>query len=72
MESLEAEILAVLRKQPEKNPDGSLWKMHVGSRIYTKAYILEEWSQDAVMREQVVDAVLSLKLHLLGRRPQES
>lgn len=71
MESLEEEILAVLRKQPERNPDGSLWKMHVGPRSYTKAHILEAWSQDKVMRKKVVELILSLKLHLLGRGPEE-
>jgi len=71
MESLEEEILEVLRKQPERNPDGSLWQMHVGTRYYSKAYILEAWSRDNVMRGQVIEAILALKLHLLGRGPPE-
>lgn len=71
MKSLEEEILAILRKQPERNPDGSLWQMHVGPSSYTKAHILEAWSRDKVMRGQVIEAILALKLHLLGRGPQE-
>ncbi|NVM57608.1 MAG: hypothetical protein HWN51_05760 [Desulfobacterales bacterium] len=71
MESLEKEILAVLRKQPERNPDGTLWKMHVGPMSYTKAHILEAWSRDKVMRGKIVELILSLKIHLLGRGPEE-
>ena len=71
MKSLEEEILDVLRRQPKRNPDGSLWQMHVGSRSYSKEYILEAWSRDNVMRGQVIEAILALKVHLLGRRPQE-
>lgn len=71
MESLEQEVLAVLRQQPERNPDGTTWKMHVGVRSYTKAYLLKNWETNDVMRHDVVKAILSLKVHLLGRGPLE-
>lgn len=71
MESLEQEVLEVLKRQPEKNPDGTAWKLQIGEQSYTKAYILEAWKRDNVMRKQVIDLILSLKLHMLGRGKRE-
>lgn len=67
MESLEKEVLAILKRQPERNPDGELWRLKVGDRFYTKAHILEAWNRDEVMRKRIIQLILGLKLHLLGR-----
>lgn len=71
MEVLEREILKALRGQPERNPDGKLWRLHWGSESWTKAYILDNWFEDSQMKHCVIEAILALKIHVLGRGPPE-
>jgi len=66
-DELDEEVLDVLRQQPEKNSDGTPWKMKIGSRFLTKRDILDNWSDDELRRD-VRKLLLGLKLHLLGRR----
>jgi len=71
MESLEKEVLEVVRQQPERNPDGELWRLHVGIHSYSKAYILENWRKDEDMRKTIVKSIINLKLHTLSRGTRE-
>lgn len=71
MEALERDILEAMRQQPERTPEGELWRFHWEGRAWTRAYILENWDRDEEMRKSIVEAVLALKLHLLGRGPPE-
>lgn len=70
-DELDEEVLEVLRQQPEKNSDGTLWKLKIGSRYLTKSEILENWVRDKRLRSDVRKLLLGLKLHLLGRGPPE-
>lgn len=65
---LDEEVLEVLRQQPEKNSDGTPWKLKLGNRILTKKDILDNWDNDKGLRKDVRKLLLGLKLHLLGRR----
>ncbi len=67
-DELDEEVLEVLRQQPEKNSDGTPWKLKLGSRFLTKRDILDKWGNDKEMRRDVRKLILGLKLHLLGRR----
>lgn len=71
METLEKEILEAMRQQPEWTPEGKIWRFHWGGKAWTRAYILENWDRDEEMRKSIVEAVLALKLHRLGRGPPE-
>jgi len=62
------EVLEVLRQQPEKNSDGTPWKLKLGGRYLTKGDILDKWDNDKELRRDVRKLLLGLKLHLLGRR----
>jgi len=66
-DELDEEVLEVLRQQPESNPDGTPWKLKLGSRLLTKRDILDNWANDELRRD-VRKLLLGLKLHLLGRR----
>lgn len=66
-DELDEEVLEVLRQQPESNPDGTPWKLKLGSRFLTKKEILDNWADDELRRD-VRKLLLALKLHLLGRR----
>jgi len=66
-DELDEEVLEVLRQQPESNPDGTPWKLKLGSRFLTKKEILDSWADDELRRD-VRKLLLGLKLHLLGRR----
>jgi len=67
-DELNEEVLEVLRQQPEKNSDGTPWKLKLGSRFLTKRDILDNWDNDKELRRDVRKLLLGLKLHLLGRR----
>lgn len=67
MESLEAEVLEVVKQQPEKNPDGSLWKIRLGNRNWSKQEILDSWKANAQLRKDLVKIILNLKIHKLSR-----
>ena len=67
-DELDKEVLEVLRQQPEKNPDGTPWKLKLGSRFLTKREILDSWGDDEKLRGDIRKLLLGLKLHLLGRR----
>lgn len=66
-DELDIEVLEVLRQQPEKNSDGTLWKLKLGNRYLTKREILDNWVKDKKLRGDVRKLLLGLKLHLLGR-----
>lgn len=70
-DALDEEVLEVLKRQPEKNPDGTLWKLVIGNRSFTKSDILRNWAKDGRLRSEVRKLLLGLKLHLLGRGPSE-
>jgi hypothetical protein len=61
----------VLRQQPEKNSDGTPWKLKIGSRFLAKRDILDNWNSDKGLRRDVRKLLLGLKLHLLGHRPSD-
>ena len=63
-DELDKEVLEVLRQQPEKNPDGTPWKMKIGSRYLTKRDILDNWDNDKELRRDMRKLLLGLKLHL--------
>ena len=65
---LDEEVLEVLRQQPEKNSDGTTWKLKLGSQYLTKREIIDNWADDEKLRGDVRKLILGLKLHLLGRR----
>jgi len=65
---LDEDVLEVLNQQPEKNSDGTPWKLKLGSRFLTKKDILDNWDNDKGLRRDVRKLLLGLKLHLLGRR----
>jgi len=65
-DELDEEVLEVLKQQPEKNPDGTPWKLKLGSRFLTKRDILDNWADDE-LRGDMRKLLLGLKLHLLGR-----
>ena len=67
-DELDEEVREILRQQPEKNSDGTLWKLKLGSRFLTKKEILDNWDNDKGLRRDVRKLLLGLKLHLLGRR----
>jgi len=67
-DELDEEVLEILRQQPENNPDGTPWKLKLGSRYLTKRDILVSWNNDKRLRRDVRKLLLGLKLHLLGRR----
>ena len=67
-DELDKEILHVLRQQPEKNSDGTPWKLKLGRQYLTKGDILDKWDNDKDLRRDVRNLLLGLKLHLLGRR----
>ena len=65
---LDEDVLEVLKQQPEKNSDGTPWKLKLGSRFLTKKDILDNWNNDKELRRDVRKLLLGLKLPLLGRR----
>lgn len=67
-DELDEEVLEVLRQQPEKNSDGTTWKLKLGSQYLTKREIIDKWADDEKLRGGVRKLILGLKLHLLGRR----
>ncbi len=67
-DELDEEVLEVLRHQPEKNSDGTPWKLKLGSQYLTKKEIIDNWADDEKLRSDVRKLLLGLKLHLLGRR----
>ena len=67
-DELNEEVLEVLRQQPEKNSDGTPWKLKIGCRFLTKGDILDAWDNDKWLRRDVRKLLLGFKLHLLGRR----
>ena len=67
-DELDEEVLEVLRQQPEKNSDGTTWKLNLGSQYLTKREIIDNWADDEKLRGDVRKLILGLKLHLLGRR----
>ena len=67
-DELDEEVLEVLRQQPEKNSDGTTWKLKLGSQYLTKREIIDNWADDEKLRGDVRKLILGLKLHLLGRR----
>jgi len=67
-DKLDTEVLYVLRQQPEKNSDGTPWKLKLGSQYLTKREIIDNWPYDENLRSDVRKLLLGLKLHLLGRR----
>jgi len=67
-DELDEEVLEVLRQQPERNSDGTPWKLKLGSRYLTKREIIDNWAYDETLRGDVRKLLLGLKLHILGRR----
>jgi len=67
-DELDKEVLEVLRQQPEKNSDGTPWKLKIGRQYLTKREIIDNWADDEKLRGAVRKLLLGLKLHLLGRR----
>ena len=67
-DELDEEVLEVLSQQPEKNSDGTPWKPKLGNQYLTKMEIIDNWPYDEKLRGDVRKLLLSLKLHLLGRR----
>ena len=67
-DELDKEVLEVLRQQPEKNSDGTPWKLKIGRQYLTKREIIDNWADDEKLRGDVRKLLLGLKLHLLGRR----
>jgi len=66
-DELDKEVLEVLRQQPEKNSDGTSWKLKLGRKYLTKREIIDNWADDEKLRGDVRKLLLGLKLHLLGR-----
>ena len=62
------EVLEVLRQQPEKNSDGTPWRLKIGNLYLTKTDIPDKWDNGNEIRRDVRKLLLGLKLHLLGRR----
>jgi len=71
-DELDVEVLEVLRQQPEKNSDGTTWKLKLGSQYLTKREIIDNWADDEKLRGDVRKLILGLKLHLLGARVQNN
>jgi hypothetical protein len=69
LSSVERAALESIKRKPERNPDGSLWKFHAPPRSWTKAYIVENWNTDAEMRKAIVERLMDLSLHMAGREP---
>ena len=67
-DELDKEVLEVLRQQPEKNSDGTPWKLKLGNQYITKRDIIDNWADDEKLRGDVRKLLLGLKLHLLSRR----
>ncbi len=67
-DELDEEVLEVLRQQPEKNSDGTPWKLKLGSQYLIKREIIDNWPYDETLRGDVRKLLLGLKLHILGRR----
>lgn len=66
MESIEKAAVDSIKRQPERTPDGKLWKFHVPPNSYTKAYILENWSKDQEMKKALLERYMDLFTHLAG------
>lgn len=71
-DKLDEKALEVLRQQPEKNSDGTTWKLKLGSQYLTKRDIIDNWADDEKLRGDVRKLILGLKLHLLGARVQNN
>lgn len=70
MESIEGAAFESIKRQPERLPDGKLWKFHVpGLGSYTKAYILENWGKDEDMRKAILERYMDLFTHMAGKAP---
>ena len=67
-DELDEEVLKILRQQPEKNPDGSPWKMKIGRRFLTKQELVDSWADDEKLRGDVRGLILELKFHFADRR----
>ena len=67
-DELDAEVLKILRQQPEENPDGSPWKLKIGRRFLTKREIIEGWADDEKLRSDIRGLLLELKYHFTDRR----
>lgn len=66
MASIEQAALESIRRRPEQNPDGKLWKFHVPPKSYTKAYILENWNRDEEMKKAILERYMDLFTHMAG------
>jgi len=70
MESMERAALDSIKRQPEKLPNGKLWKFHIpGLGSYTKAYILENWGTDEDMKKALLERYMDLFTHMAGKAP---
>jgi len=67
-EQLDEEVLKILRQQPDRNPDGSPWKMKIGRRFLSKRDILDSWADDEKLRSDIRGLLLGLKYHFRDRR----
>lgn len=68
MEEFEKAVLEAIKRQPERNPDGTLWRWQAGEKSWTKEYILKNWDKDQEMREFIVKTMLEYGTHLAGRK----
>ena len=67
-DELDAEVLKILRQQPESNPDGTPWKMKIGDRFLTKGEIIDSWADDEKLRGDIRGLLLELKYHFRDTR----
>lgn len=63
----ENQIFEVLINLPETNPDGTIWKMTVGDKTYSKKDIIKNWTIDDKMRNNIKKMLLNIKFHKLRR-----
>uniref|UniRef100_A0A6M3MBG9 Uncharacterized protein n=1 Tax=viral metagenome TaxID=1070528 RepID=A0A6M3MBG9_9ZZZZ len=71
MSEFENQVFEVVKQQPEKNPDGSIWFIRLGNINWTKKDILDKWSTNEQLRKDLVKILLSLNIHKLTRGKQE-
>lgn len=69
MSDIEKAVLEAVKRTPEKLPNGELWKITVGRRSFTRAYIIDFWNKDQEMKEKVVTIFMDHIAHLSGPHP---
>lgn len=72
MDEFDELVLDVLETIPERNPNGTDWKMYWGEKTYTKAQILRNYGKDMEMTTMIRKKLLRTQFHKASRKPQSS